>query len=691
MLTLESETDREDFMNSSPELQLWTPRQGPFNAQDYIHDLLPNGSRFEDEVWDYRPIAHPSDGTKKLSFRRVPKGYQETVRSFLALRGRPSHEGVVERGVVLRGRPAPVGALVGVFTQLRTLAEWGDARGLDSFRQWTQSDADGFVKDAQEGKHRPGGITVKSATLSGYTTMIKRLEAYSPALPDGLQFVPWPMRTASRVAGYVQTVENVTSPLPWATWAPLIAGSWKIVESYSEVILRAHEALRDAPINATLGRGFIGQPAVSVLSDYFEHGGHVPLHTGFGKSGGNERGTPNFSMLARLTGLSTNAFKRSHHGNAPQITRLIDDALLSGASRFGGLILPEERESDGWIDEIGIGEAEFLPSVLRGACYVVISGLSGMRDSEIQALEVNCLAQRDGLPVLRSVQIKGNQTSGGVRRDWWIPRAVERTIQVLERLATHSLLFARGGRDGTRGGEGAYSPSKDIGRLIAFVNSPPGDRPGRGRALGLDPMVLDSEAINATSLRRSFSVFAATKPGAELGLGIQLGHMALRQTSGYMADSKSAAVSMLSDDRAAVVKDEVRRLITSKGEITGEGGAQIRAIRAKVLEDPTRAEALAMSAAEDYHLGIVNDCWYRRHAAACGEEGPQLASHFCAASRCANAVVHDRHAPAIKNQIVRVDLHLEKPKIHPAFEAAHRQERAELVNLLAIVDKKDPR
>jgi hypothetical protein len=360
----------------------------------------------------------------------------------------------------------------------------------------------------------------------------------------------------------------------------------------------------------------------------------------------------------------------------------------AGAVRFGGLLELQERPEDEWIDEVGIGEAEFLPSVLRGACYTIISALSGMRDSEIQALESNCIAQQDGLSVLRSVQIKGNSTVGGVKRGWWVPQAVEQTIRVLERLATHPRLFSRGGRDGSRGEKGAYDPTRDLRRLLEFVNAEPSQRPGKGKAFGLQPIILDSKSsVHATSLRRSFSVFAATKPGAELGLGIQLGHMALRQTTGYISDSKESTVSILSQDRAAVVKDEVHRLVMSPGEVVGEAGAQIRAIRAKVANDPTRAAALAASAAENYHLGIVNDCWYRAHAAACGDDGPQLASHFCANIRCSNAVVHEAHVPALRNQVDRIDRSLEVTGIHPEFEASHRQERAELVKVLQVINE----
>ncbi len=675
-------------MSRAAELRLWTPLGGPFHFQDHIHDLLPQGSRFGDDFWDYTPIAFPSDTTRRLHFGRVPDGYQETVRTFLALRGRPTHPGVVERGVVLPGRPAPVSALSGLFTQLRTLALWGNASGLHSFRGWTQADADRFVTNAQEGKHRPEGRALVPDTLRGYTVLIKRLEEFSSVLPDGLQFVPWPMRTGARVAGHVRGIENVTPPLPWESWAPLIAGSWKVIESCSDVILRAHLALHDAPLHNALSRGYTGRPAVAALDDYFDKGGYVPLHTGFGKSGGAPRGTPNISMLARITGVSTNSFKPSHHAYNPGAAGLVEQMVRSGAVRFGGLIVPHDGSAGGWIDEVGIGEAEYLPSVLRGACYTIISGLSGMRDSEIQALESDCIAQQDGLSVLRSVQIKGNSTVGGVKRGWWVPPAVEQTIRVLERLATHPRLFSRGGRDGSRGEKGAYDPTKDLRRLIEFVNAEPNQRPGKGMGLGLQPIALDPKSsVHATSLRRSFSVFAATKPGLELGLGIQLGHMALRQTTGYISDSKESAVSILSQDRAAVVRDEVHRLVVSAGGVAGEGGAQISAIRANVVKDPTRAAALAASAAENYHLGIVNDCWYRKHAAACGDDGPQLASHFCANIRCSNAVVHDAHVPALRNQIDRIDRSLEVTGIHPEFEASHRQERAELVTVLEIINE----
>lgn len=147
---------------------------------------------------------------------------------------------------------------------------------------------------------------------------------------------------------------------------------------------------------------------------------------------------------------------------------------------------------------------------------------AGMRDSEIQELTRDSHTTKDGLAALRSIQHKGNEDPAGLRQTWWAPRPVIRTVEVLGNLARHDThLFARSSSN-----TGAYAPSRDIARLIAFVNDDPARRPGRGRGLGLEHVVIpNGQAINATSLRRSFRVFATTRPGAELGLGIQLGRM----------------------------------------------------------------------------------------------------------------------------------------------------------------------
>ncbi len=490
------------------------------------------------------------------------------------------------------------------------------------------------------------------------------------------------MRSAARVAGEVAAFENRTPPLPWDTWRPLIAASAVFIDRFSTDILAADRALRAAQTSNQLNRGATGSDAIECLEKFLDDGGVIPLHTGFGKAGGRSRGHANFALVQRLAGVSGITFKRTHHAYQPRVYEIIDDAVTEGKVAYGGLVTPSVEITDGsgesttWITEIGMGEAEYLPSLLRAASYILIASLTGMRDSEIQELRVGSVEMQDGLTVLRAKQFKGRSPEG-IERVWWAPEVLTKVVDTLTELSTHEWLFARVPRSGEKRRPGPYDPHRDIARLIDFVNAAPDSRVGRGNGLALEKIALSpSDAINATSLRRSYSVYAATHPGAIIGIGMQLGHSALRQTTVYGSDGNEHAVSLLNDERIKVVREEVDRIVGDARPLAGSGGDDLDKIRAQVILDPDRAERLLDQVADRYHLGLVNDCLYTPGTAACGTDGPHLAGHFCAANRCPNAVFHETHRPLITLHIERLDHQLDRPGGHPDFASSIREQRA---------------
>ena len=668
-----------------------------FQPWDYVHDLLPVGSEFGDPIWDYSSLARQSEAERRIDVSSIGGGYGDTARHLLMLRGRPSHARVLEAGVVLRAKPAPLTNLTNQFSRLRVLAAWGQARRLASFAEWSQREVDLFVSDMHFGKHRPNGEAVGPSGMRGYITTMKDLHNFAAVLPDTLAFAPWPHRSAAKIAGEVPKIENTIAPLRWETWAPLVTASWILVDRFSPDIIAIQIALRSALTSAQLSRGRTADEGVQLLEAYFLAGGRVPLHTGFGKSGSMPRGTANLAMLSRITGVSGSVFKPAHRTFRIKARQLVDDALTNSQVVFGGLIEPsvkvagEGGKLEPWIGEVGMGEAEFLPSVLRGACYVIIACLSGMRDSEIQDLKRDASGNRGELGVLSSRQYKGNEEFFGVERDWWVPEQVVKCIDVLGQLSHDEYLFARPNRAADNTTPTAYVPHRDIKRLIDFVNAEPQERVGRGQVLGLEPIAQSrGQSINATSLRRTFAVYAATYPGAELGLGIQLGQSALRMTSSYMSDGQQQAVRMLNESREELIRNQVDRLVSSNVPLAGEGSLPLRSVRVQIVTDPARAAQLRDQLVGNYHLGITNDCMYRSALAACGDDGPHLASHFCAGTNCPNAVVHAGHAAALREHVARLDNALDATALHPAFEASIRADRVEVVTMLETIDTKEP-
>ena len=663
-----------------------------FLDTELVYDTLPAGPKFGDAVWDFRGLSRMNQRIKTFPIGTIPGLYGVAARHLLMVKSRPTHPEVIRRGIVVNATPAPYTALTETGQILKTLATWGTERSRTGFASWTQKDLDMLLADLRRGGHRPGGEALSPTAIRRYVTVIKELHLRGAIVPGSLTFQPWPNRSGSKVAGGVKKNENETPPLPWDTWRPLIAAAVAFVDKFSADIIAADRALRSAPTNAQLTRGLTGEIAIQSLRDYFDNGGHVPLHTGFGKAGGMVRGTVNFSLTQRLTGTNAIVYKQTHRAYLPEVRTVVGQAFDSGKGVYGGLVLPEVTVTSAtgatstWIAEIGLGEAEFLPNLLRAAAYIFIASMTGMRDSEIQELRTGCLGTLDDSTVLYSTQYKGQDKIEGKDRPWWCPDIVARAVEVLTELALNDELFARAPRAGAREKPGAFVAPQFIDRLINFVNAAPADRPGRGEGLALERIEIPKkQSVNATSLRRSYSVFSATHPEALIGLGMQLGHAALRETGRYGSDLREIAVKRLNSDRKLVVREQVQRLIEPGLPIGGRAAKDLRAVRAQIIVDPARAEKIFDQVAENYHLGLTNDCFYRAGQAGCGTDGPHLASQFCTTTRCANAIVHRSHLPLLEDQIARLDKILERPRIHPALEKPMRDQRVHLVAVVASI------
>lgn len=620
-------------------------------------------------------------GERYIHFAATPDRHRMTIKNVLMTVAAPDRETVVEAGVVLRGDGTPPAGVYDYFRKLVVIAKWSEERGITRFAEWDQADADRFLDDLRTGQHRVGGVGLSATSIRGYVTTLRLLRECQAVLPDALSLFPWAGRSASSVSGEVTRTENITPPLPWETWAPLITASWAIVDRFSADIIAAVETRAALPKEP---RGPAGANAYNALLDWTEKGGLLPLHTGFGRTN-HQRGEANTTLLERLLGINANVLSRASHQYMPEAVALVTKAEADPQrATFGGLRIPTAvvPHSDGtsstWVDELGLGETEYLESVLRAACYILIASLTGMRDSEIQELTRDSHTTKDGLAALRSIQHKGNVHLDGERRTWWAPKPVIRTVEVLGNLTRHDThLFAR-----RSGNAGSYVPSRDIARLIAFVNEDPAHRPGRGRGLGLEHIAIPKgQAVNATSLRRAFSVFATTRPGAELGLGIQLGHSAWRMTTGYMSDGQQQAVRLMDDERKRVLHGDAAALLQDDSPVAGPAAHHVTGFRAQVITDPNRADRLAATLAERLHLGLTNDCMWNPATSSCGSDRPKLGDHVCVGVDCTNALLRPAHVGVVTSAIDRIDTYLDQQRGHPALIGQMRRDRANLARI----------
>ncbi|MEO5665921.1 MAG: hypothetical protein ABIR39_21840 [Nocardioides sp.] len=632
-------------------------------------------------MWDFTAlVTRTSQGERRIDLTDLEDGYRHDVATVLGILAQPDHPNVISAGVVRRGVAAPTASVAETFHRLRTITRWAHSKGLSTFAVWTPNDADSLLAALRNGTHREDAESgLSPSTIRSFINALRLARTFSSALKHPLSFMPWGARKSSEIAGEAKAIENVTAPLPWETWAPLVAGAWAFVDRFSPDIIAANQAVRALPPEPR------GTGGWDTFQQWHASGGVLPLATGFGRSP-QPRGTPNLRLLCRTLRVNDNFLNPAHNMYKPEAAQMVADMAADPTrSTYGGLLTAsvtvthEDGRTTPWVSEVGLGEHEYLISALRGACYVIIASLTGTRDSELQDMERDAITVADGLHAITSVQTKGRvRNAEGQTRTWWAPKPVTRAVGVLGQVSPHPThLFARSATN-----VGTYNPTRDIGRLIDFINDDPAHRPGRGHGLALTRIAnIADTGVHATSLRRSFSVYAVTKPGAELGLGIQLGHSAWRLVSGYASDGRQRAIKHMDGARRAVLRDEAMQLITGDTPLAGTPAADILNFRAQIVTDPERAARLADQVADRLHLGLSNDCMFNPATSGCGTDGPHLTDHYCIGDDCANALFTPNHTPVITNAIERIDLALDNPRGHPDLNTRMRRDRQNLARL----------
>ena len=668
---------------------LYGPRRCAFRPDEPVFAGHLDGPRFGDDVWDVSAvITRPNQSDRRLRFDTIAEPYRQLARETLMVLAQPDHPSVIDAGIVLRSKPAATSSLMNMSVAFAAVATWAVERGLTSPGLWRQSDADAMLDDFASGVCFDGRARSPS-TLRRYAAALKRLREFGPIYSvPALQFMPWGARTPSSVVGYRRPQENLTRPMPWEMWAPLVTAAAKVVHEFSDDIIDAWQAYEAIP---TAARG--GGDIVEKLRQWLAEGHKVPLSTGVGLQSSVPRGEVSISLLCRMVGINTVSLRSGHKSHNKHAIAIVEAAAADPAtSALGGIFTPTALIDlpDGtratWVSEIGVAEVGYLRCVLRGACWVLIAALTGMRDSEIQGLRAGAITERDGLPAIHSVQFKGSDNELGEERQWWAPAPVIAAVRTLERLTpTRGRLFARGDDN-----SGVYQHERDVAMLVGFVNATSETRVGRGQGLGLQPIDLSPRIpINQQTLRRSFAVLAAQHPGAELGLGIQLGHAALRMTSGYTSDSQQQTVALFNDARRDAARDQAAAIITGAAPVSGKRAPELAVFRAQVVTDDTRAEAIVDALADRYHVGSFNDCMFSAERAACGSDGPHLASQHCATSDCANALFLTRHRSTVQAQIDRIDAWLDRDTGHPAVVERMRNEREKLAVIVRRLDSEE--
>lgn len=564
----------------------------------------------------------------------------------------PRHPAVIAAGVSLKPAPANPATAIARLSHLRRMASWAEANGLPpQLAAWQENDLRRLIQGL--------GEQLANNSIRNYITTLKWLRQCSPALTDkGLQGDPWARKSARKASNTAQGGVVSTPPIPPTQWFALIRAAWTYVHTFAPDILRAQRRYQELHDNATQVSGghdprldrYLANPA-----------NPIPIHTGAGHEHDDE---VHWSLLALMLGYDhysrSSAFPRSYAAGRRRIAR-VEDAVATGHPTTTGVIdgLATVQHDDGtstpWHPGLAPRALGLERRMLQNACYVLVVGLSMMRDCEIHEITPGSIVDYYGTPAIKST--KGKHDPNLPIKHWWITAPVAEAVVVAEQLSTHrDRLFPPLFR------QDAVGPRSDqmLDAFTPHVNTT-SDRTGLQK--------IPPGHMRPHMFRRTMAMLTDQFPGSEIALGIQLKHIARRalanrSTQGYAnADSSWAAhlESAIDAARFRRLEDLYQTHKTGQPIGYGPGAAQMAQTFNDIHHtaqardgDATVERALLRQARISIRFGVLNHCVMDENntvGAACLENAVVPQGHKgplhdrCRPDRCANSVIGPEHAP----------------------------------------------
>lgn len=335
---------------------------------------------------------------------------------------------------------------------------------------------------------------------------------------------------------------------------------------------------------------------------------------------------------------------------------------------------------------------------LRNACFVLVVGLSMMRDSEIHEITKGSLVEHYGTPAIASTKLKHDPTLP--IKHWWITEPLAEAIVVAEHLPDHpDRVFApidvRQDSQRVRG----------VGMLDSFIRHVNATR----EWTGLEE--IPAGKVRPHMFRRTMAMLTDQFAGSEIALGIQLKHVATRAlanrcTQGYAAGDAAWAEHLDSAiDAARFRRLEDLYQAHKGGEAIGYGPAADRmagmfayihqTVQARG-RDATVERALLRKTRISIRFGTLNHCAFdeNNHAgAACLEKAIVPPGHHgplqdrCRPDRCGNSIIGPEHLPIWDGEKRALLALLDTPGLAPCRKAALQRELADVEVVLRKADK----
>jgi hypothetical protein len=549
---------------------------------------------------------------------------------------------------------------------------------------------DSFVRSLRNAVARPAAIAALLRPVFDLHELRRHLTTAR------LSFEPWPGRSPFSVAGAKHIAgENRTPRIPEEIMTPLLAWSLRYVTHFAPDIFAARRELehlearrkrliaREAGLDQAERRARQRRRLIAHLAARRRQGRGVPIWTGMYNAAartdpvtGDLLPPINYHLIHLHAGIDAQAEPAMHLGLNTGAPDLIAAAVAELGTEAGGMDTPIWVDPDRcspWRSRFDAKALALEESMLQAAAYIVCAYLSGMRDSEIQAMKRGCLSvvrDEDGAILrhrIKSTAYKGKRR-GGEEAEWVTIAPVADAVAVLERLS------ARAGRArGTttlwpvltlRANTKTHVSAEIVRQLNRFrdhlneqfgspsepaIPSAPDDAPWR---------------LTTRQFRRTIAWHIANRPFGAIAGMIQYKHASVAAFEGYAGSSRSGFRGEIEVQRVLGQIDDILVYFDER-----QGGARIGGPAANrvgtaldtagselaplpvMIADRARLRTMLASLARTLHVGPLADCFFDPATALClnritepGPPAPMIA--MCEPVRCPNACIAERHRPA---------------------------------------------